>query len=95
VLGENLKAVDNYFGIVKHNVYVLDNPDDLQKNGVFYPSHYVFVRKDALTQSQKDRIEAKQRKLWNGERENAKATRLECAVMCARAIGTSRNPTNK
>lgn len=78
--------MDNYYGVTKHNVYQLAHPAILQENGTYYPSHYVFVRKDALTQSQRDRIDGKQRKLWNGENENAKATRREVATMCLRAM---------
>jgi hypothetical protein len=77
-------VIDNYSGVHKYNRYTLENPDDLQKNGVFYKDHYVFLRDADLTQSEKDRLQGKTLGIWNGERENAQATRRETAIMVAR-----------
>jgi len=80
-----IKIIDNYIGVVPHNIYTLDFPQELQHNGVYYPSHYVFLKVSDLSQSQIDRLEGKKKKLWNGERENQYATRSECVTMAVRA----------
>lgn len=69
---------------MKYNIYTLENPKELQDNGVFYPSHYIFLRETDLTQSQLDRLEGKKLKLWNGDRENEPITRYEAAMVCGR-----------
>jgi len=80
--------------VVKYNIYLLENPKELQDNGVFYPSHYVFLRETDLTQSQLDRLEGKKMKLWNGDREDEPATRSECVAMVVRArnLGATTDP---
>ena len=79
-----IKIIDNYIGVVKYNIYTLENPKELQDNGVFYPSHYVFLRETDLTQSQIDRLEGKKKGLWSGDRENDPITRYEAATVCDR-----------
>lgn len=95
--------IDNYIGVEKYNIYTLKHPNELQDNGVFYPSHYVFLRESDLTQSQLDRLEGKKKGLWSGDRENEPITRFECATMASRAmspetirsIWNGLNPDNK
>lgn len=82
--------------MVKHNIYLLENPKELQDNGVYYPSHYVFLRESDLTQSEIDRLDGKKKKLWNGDRENEPATRSEVVTMAVRArnLGTATDPNS-
>lgn len=87
-----IKVIDNYAGVAKFNIYELEDPDALQKNGVFYPSHYVFLRAEDLTQSERDRLQGKTLGFWNGDRENQVASRSECAIMCVRAMKLVTNP---
>lgn len=57
-------VIDNYEGVMT-NRYRIENLKELEKNGVFYTSFYLFIKKSSMTESELKRLEAKKLGLWN------------------------------
>ena len=73
--GDMIVVVDNYSGLVEHNVYSIEHFDDLVKNGVFFNEFYLFMWSETITESQSKRLWAKAKGLWNGKWEDSFSTR--------------------
>ncbi len=79
-----VKVIDNYEGRKIMNEYGVLYPNDLVVNGVYYNEFYLFLQKNYMTPEQLSAFEAQKNGIWNGQRPNDPATRMEVAIMLDR-----------